>query len=385
MNAFFNDYLVAVQQRVASVKEKCQLLLDKNEQSVDIDLKWKEYVLDELRDANWNRYPDSDHSDIEMKIAHYCGLSSENIVLSPGSASIITTLLNYFALNQRHIVITQPSYSLFDYHCKTYNIKYQPWFLTDQLEYACDRLPELENHSVLIITSPNNPVGNTFDMDYLEFLLNLYPTCIFIVDAVYCEFGNVDYTSLVLKYKNLIVLRSFSKAFPVAGLRLGYLCASSETAEVLKKLFLQFSISYFSLVFARKLLFKEEFMELSRKRVKAICRERERMYESLHSDIFKNTLCVYPSQGNFLLIRVFNKDMFNNLTNGLTLQGIKVLNSDHFALLDNTFRVTIGTPGENSIFLENLKYLVNSAVPSRLVSDQCIPVNRHLWQKFEEM
>ncbi|MBK9108309.1 MAG: aminotransferase class I/II-fold pyridoxal phosphate-dependent enzyme [Saprospiraceae bacterium] len=58
----------------------------------------------------------------------------------------------------------------------------------------------------MIITSPNNPVGNSFDINYLEFLLNLYPESMIIVDAVYCEFGNVDYTPLVMKYKNLIVL-----------------------------------------------------------------------------------------------------------------------------------------------------------------------------------
>ncbi|MBK9109964.1 MAG: histidinol-phosphate aminotransferase family protein [Saprospiraceae bacterium] len=375
MKSFFNDYLLAAKQRISDVNQKYKLLLDKNEQTIDIDLQWKEMVLDELRAAHWNRYPDADHSDIESKIADYCGLKRENIVLSPGSASIITTLLNYFALNRKSIFITQPSYSLFDYHCKTYNIQYQPWFLTDKLEYAYDRLPELGKNSVLIITSPNNPVGNSFDINYLEFLLNLYPESMIIVDAVYCEFGNVDYTPLVMKYKNLIVLRSFSKAFPVAGLRLGYLCAAPETTAALKKLFLQFSISYFSLIFARKMLFTPEFMELSAKRVKAIIKERNLMYEMLQSDEFKNVLYAYPSQGNFLLIKVYNEDLFSKLAESLASNGIKVLNANNFSMLENTFRVSIGTPKENQMFLEILKNIIDNIIQSKSIQAQLLTVN----------
>lgn len=374
MKSFFNDYLLAAQQRVATLQQKCMLLLDKNEQTVDIDTQWKEKVLDDLREADWNRYPDAEHNDIEMKIAAYCGLDAENIVLSPGSASIITTLLNFFALNQKKIVITQPSYSLFDYHCKTYNINYQSWFLTEQLEYDYERLPDLGENSVLIITSPNNPVGNSFDKDYLEFLLNLHPKSLIIVDAVYCEFGNVDFTPLVKKYTNLIVLRSFSKAFPVAGLRLGYLCAAPETTVVLKKLFLQFSISYFSLIFARKLLFTPEFMELSAKRVRAIIKDRDLMYEALHSVEFRNILYAYPSQGNFLLIRVKNTALFSKLMDGLLSRGIKVLNTSNFPMLENTFRVSIGTPKENNMFLENLKSIMDSIIQSKRIHGKLLAV-----------
>ena len=124
---FFSDILQKSPSRITPTKTSSSLLLDKNEQSDDVDFSIKEKVLNSLLNANWNRYPSADCSDIEALVADYCDLDPEHIVLGPGSASIITTLLNYFALNGKRIVIAQPSYTLFDYHCKTYNIPYEPW------------------------------------------------------------------------------------------------------------------------------------------------------------------------------------------------------------------------------------------------------------------
>ncbi len=140
---FFSQMLQTVESRIAITKKSSRFLLDKNEQSDDIDISFKRKVLDSLLNANWNRYPSSDYQDIETKVAEYCHLKTENIVLSAGSASIITTLLDFFALNNKKLVITQPSYSLFDYHCKSYNINYEPWLLSDDLEYDFAKLPEL--------------------------------------------------------------------------------------------------------------------------------------------------------------------------------------------------------------------------------------------------
>ncbi|HMX40921.1 MAG TPA: hypothetical protein PKD78_11355, partial [Saprospiraceae bacterium] len=131
---FFSDNLLTASSRIApsSTSHTGGCRLDKNEQSEDVEAAFKRRVIEKLVAADWNRYPAADHRDIEERVAQYCGLSPENIVLSAGSASLITTLLDYFALQGKHIVITQPSYSLFDYHCKTYNIPYEPWLLSPE-------------------------------------------------------------------------------------------------------------------------------------------------------------------------------------------------------------------------------------------------------------
>lgn len=346
---FFSAQLQKVESRIAPSQNIARFQLDKNEQSNDVDRALKLEVLNKLLEINWNRYPSADHSDIDAKIAEYCGLNPDNIVLSAGSASIITTLLNYLALNQKKIAITQPSYSLFDYHCKTYNIPYTPWMLTPELEFDHAQLPKLDAETVLIITSPNNPVGNSIRPETLEYLLQTNPEACIILDGVYAEFAETDFTPLVKKYENLIVLRSFSKAFPIAGLRLGYLCAAPKTAAILKKLILQFSISPLSLVFARTLLFNPEFLVESKKRVQEIIRERNKLYQALQRDFDDKTLQVFKSEGNFLLIRIFDPLQLENLMADFNRHGIKVLNTSNFPLLQNTFRVSIGSPFENEI------------------------------------
>lgn len=358
---FFSFLLQTSESRIASSKQSSRFLLDKNEQSDDIDINLKKKVLDSLLHANWNRYPASDYKDIECKVAEYCKLKAENIVLSAGSASIITTLLDFFALNKKDIIITQPSYSLFDYHCKTYNINYRPWLLSEDLEYDLQNLPILDSNSVLIITSPNNPVGNTIDIKQLENLLIKNPESMFIVDAVYCEFSETDYTPLIKKHENLIILRSFSKAFPIAGLRLGYLCASAKIAAIIKKLVLQFSITHFSLIFAREMLFNPEFMENAKMRVRAIISERERMYQIIQTEFENTSVHVFKSQGNFLLIRVFDDEAFEKLMSHLTNAGIKILRTSSFTLLRNTFRVSIGNLQENDAFLNCLSKVLKSS------------------------
>lgn len=363
---FFNEVVQKAETRVAHTKQSARLLLDKNEQSDDVNIEIKKRVTKRLLDTNWNRYPDADHRKIEAKVAEYCGLEQENIVLGAGSASLITTLLNYFALNQKHIVITQPSYSLFDYHCKTYGIPYQAWNLTYDLEYDCQNLPRLGSDSVLIITSPNNPTGNTISLATLERLLTQHPESFIILDAVYCEFGAVDMTPLVQKYPNLLVLRSFSKAFPIAGLRLGYLCAAPKTAAIVKKLVLQFSINPFSLIFADEMLQDRAFMENAKKRVRDIIAERERMRRLINHRFGRGVLHAYKSEGNFLLIRIFDHAAFENLMADLPKNGIKVLNTSATPLLKNTFRVSIGTQNENETFFHHLKTsLEQSILPVR--------------------
>ena len=353
-NLFFSDILHNAPSRITPTKTSSSMLLDKNEQSEDVAFSIKQRVLETLMNTDWNRYPAADLSDIEAAVANYCGLNPAHIVLSPGSANIITTLLNYFALNNKHIVIAQPTYTLFDYHCKTYNIQYEPWMLTPELEYDYDNMPVLNPGSVLIITTPNNPVGNSMKREKLEEILANNPQSFVLVDAVYAEFAEEDFTPLVNKYENLMVLRSFSKAFPVAGLRFGYLCAAPLTAAIVRKLMLQFSINPLTQVFAREVMFTPEFQADSRKRVKAIVAERNKLYRYLTYKFDSKALKVFRSEGNFLLMRVFDDAAFAKLMADLENSGIKVLNTSPFPLLKNTFRVSIGSEQENDAFVRCL-------------------------------
>ncbi len=359
MNHFFSKALIAAPARIKTTSTLAHCRLDKNEQSEDVHDHWKEIATQALRASNWNRYPNADLSDIETQVAQYCGLASDQITLGPGSASIITTLLNFFAINGKKIVITHPSYSLFEYHCNTYNIPFTPWLLNESLNFDLQNLPDLDAQSVLIITSPNNPTGNSIDRKNLVKILEQNPETMVIIDGVYTEFAQDDFTTLVNAYSNLMVIRSFSKAFPIAGLRLGYLCADKKLTLLLKKLMLPFSINTFTLCFAREILFRESFMSSSQKRLKQIIAERERMKLKIMSLLLHDQVTVYPSEGNFLLMGVKHDSDHTVLLQLLHQKGIQVLNTSTFALLKNTIRVSIGNRGENDHFLACIASFAN--------------------------
>ncbi len=353
-NNFFNPALTGVSHRIVTTAKDYRLLLDKNEQSLDVPAVLKQKMLSALMETGLNRYPAASLTPLEKKVADYCGLHSENIALAPGSASIITTLLNYFAINRKRIIINQPSYSLFEYHCNTYHIPFEPWLLNNDLQFDVAEMPVPDADSVVIITSPNNPVGNAILPEDLEYLLTTYPDTLFILDAVYCEFGENDYTPWVNDYSNLLVLRSFSKAFPVAGIRLGYLCAQPTMVNVVKKLLLPFSINALTQIFAEKVLFDPCFMEDAKKRVNQTISERERLYRFIRLYFDSEEVTVNASQGNFLLIKFGSEALHKKVIASLDEAQIKVLNTDGQKMLEQSIRVTIGTPNENDMFLDTL-------------------------------
>jgi histidinol-phosphate aminotransferase len=353
-SSFFCPTLSGLSHRIAPAKQNHRLLLDKNEQSLDVPSLLKQNMLAKLMETPLNRYPEADTSRLESKIADYCGLQANQIAAAPGSAAIITTLLNYFGLQRKRIIINQPSYSLFEYHCSTYNIPFEPWNLNENLEFDINSMPVPDDQSVVIITSPNNPVGNAIAPEALEYLLTTYPKTLFILDAVYAEFGEYDFTAWVNQFENLMILRSFSKAFPVAGIRLGYLCATSHLVQVVKKLLLPFSINAFTQAFAHTVLFDTCFMEECRQRVTTLISERERLYRFIRMYFDKSDVQVYASQGNFLLLRFGSNEVFQQVKASFDEALIKTLPVSGHALMQNCIRITVGTALENDLALDAL-------------------------------
>lgn len=353
---YFHPILNTIGNRIVSKGQVAKILLDKNEQPEDIDNVVKRKVLDDLYLADWNRYPEG-YTDIEKGIAAYCGLPQNFIAIAPGSAYLITVLLNYFAINRKHLVIGQPSYTLFNYHCQTYNIEFEPWYLSSDLEFDINTIPELTQNSVVILASPNNPVGNIIETADLEHLLNHPAKPLVVVDAVYFEYSNFDINDLILRYDNLIVLRSFSKAFPAAGIRLGYICAQERVLSSVKKLILLFSINHFTLAYAKEVINNPTLLLGMKNKISKTINERDNLYRNLSK--FAETGLAYSrkSEGNFLLIKIPNASKFDLVMNELSTHGIKVCDTSCIKMLENTFRVSIGTADENEAFLKCMDVL----------------------------
>lgn len=320
--------------------------LHMNEQSADLAAEMKYDVLHQLIHTPWNRYPAAAFGKLEQQVADYCGLQADQIALGPGSAAIIANMLNYFAIQRMDITIVQPTYSLFDHHCRCYGIPYTPWYLNAALEFDYEHLPELDRNSVLIITSPNNPVGNTICEDRLCTLLETFPETLIILDNVYYEFSDTDFAPLLAKYDNLLILRSFSKAFPVAGLRLGYACTNPERAQWLRKISLTFSINHLTLAMAEELLFTPAFQQDARQRVNDIVLRRDGMIQTLRRGLGHAGLEVFNSAGNFILVRLATRALHLSVLESFHQAGIQVLDASGFPCLQNCIRISIGSESE---------------------------------------
>jgi histidinol-phosphate aminotransferase len=332
--------------------------LHMNEQSADLDEVMKYDVLHQLIKTPWNRYPAATFGKLEQQVAEYCGLEAEQIALGPGSAAIIANMLNYFAIQRMDITIVQPTYSLFDHHCRCYGIAYTPWKLNADLEFDYENIPELNANSVLIITSPNNPVGNTICEDRLSELLERFPDTLIILDNVYYEFSDTDFAPLLAKYSNLLILRSFSKAFPVAGLRLGYACTSAERAAWLRKISLTFSINHLTLAMAEELLFTPAFQQEAAARVSEIMMRRDDMIQTLRSN-FNHALEVFNSAGNFILVRIKTPESHSEILESFQHAGILVLDATGFPGLQQCIRISIGNEAECQRVIQTLQQVLH--------------------------
>jgi histidinol-phosphate aminotransferase len=330
-------------------------LLNKNEQSCDTSPKVKRAVLESLKSRSWNRYPEAESTLLNELVAAYAGVAADQIALGAGAASLLGNLLNYFAINGWQIIIPEPSYAFFNHHCKAYNISYTAWGLNHELQYDLNNLPELTEKTVVFIVSPNNPVGNTFPEDKLRFLLKKYPKTIIVLDAVYQEYGKNNFTPLINEYDNLLVLRSFSKAFPAAGLRLGYLCGQAQVISQYKKLVLPYSINHFSQSYAKKLLSMPDLLKAELLNIEKTLYLRKQIYEKLLNEFDTSQLRVFPSEGNFLLLQFTSAAAFSKAVLELNTCNIEVLNTSNHKKLDYSIRVSIGSDNEMKLFYQCIK------------------------------
>lgn len=347
---FFTEGLLRSRGRIASEGSRA-VRLDKNELPFDVADDVKKMVLDQVFKQSWNRYPSANPVEVESLIAASLGLSSDNIVVAPGAANIIVSLLSYFSLAGKCITIVQPSYTLFDYYCKTYGIDYQPWFLNKDLEYDLSTFPTQIPQSVVFIASPNNPVGNVIASADLEWLLQHHQQTIFVVDEVYCEFSGMDFKRLIFRYDNIVLIRSFSKTMSAAGIRIGYLICRPEVAEQIRKLILSFSLNFLSIAFVKVVLSNDKLMASMKDHVKTIVDERDRLYLRL-VDLAPTRFIVKWSSGNFLLVRFASEADHYLLIDLMSHHGISVLDVSNLCLLEHSLRIGVGSVPENDLLVK---------------------------------
>lgn len=287
-----------------------------------------------LGQARLNRYPDL--RPFISALSSYTGYPDQSLVAGAGMDEIITTIFRIFLGPGDRVLIPVPTYNL--YGLATELCAARPIYQERLMGWDVDpRIPECVK--MVFLCSPNNPTGNALTESRVREILEETRAIVFL-DEAYVEFAKKSLIDLVREHDNLVVGRTLSKAFGLAGLRLGYAVAPEWVAREYRRVAPLFSISSPSLAAGVAALQDLDWMS---GRVRNIVQERDRMAESLHLD--------RSSQGNFLYIQTEEKA--RTVVDRLLRKGIIVRDCSSFpGCGNNCLRVTVGRPEENDRFLE---------------------------------
>jgi histidinol-phosphate aminotransferase len=292
----------------------------------------------------------SKEGEVELKeaIGKYVGLPSDYVILGNGSDQIIDLIIRTFLGKDSVAVSIKPTYSMYKWSVNHLGAKYFEIPLREDFSLNVEGILESSkgNKGICFICSPNNPTGNQFELEDVRAIIESFPGLV-LVDEAYVEFAKNSLTKLVKKYKNLIVTRTFSKAFGLAGVRIGYALSNSEiSTAIFEYAQLPYSLNCIGLRLALKVL---EMVDRFKKSIDGLKEEREKLMGRLNSI---KGVRAFKSDANFILFQVMKpyEKVFNDLFDkGVLVRKIgKVLN------LEGCLRVTVGLPYMNDRFIEAL-------------------------------
>lgn len=326
--------------------------LNQNESPFDVPKEIKAELSEKIINLFWNRYPENEAPALKQKLAERYNVRPEQILLGNGSNQLFQTLLTAIINPGDKLLYTPPTFSLYDLYTEIYDGELITVFHPPGEKYPIESvLQEIRKNQpkIILICSPNNPTGFEIDLKVVQDICKTSNGLVFF-DEAYCEFTQQSAIRLLDKCDNLLISRTFSKAFCVAGLRFGYFIAGKEIIEQLRKVNLPYNINVITETIVSVLLSHSDTMQTT---VNYLIKERERVYNELRRF---ESIITFPSRANFLLI----KERHNfNLFEALKKRGVLIRDVGKYPLLEGFQRVTIGFEQENDYFLMVLKDIIS--------------------------
>ncbi|MEM2463615.1 MAG: histidinol-phosphate transaminase, partial [Candidatus Bathyarchaeia archaeon] len=282
-------------------------------------------------------------------IGEYVGLPADNIVVGNGSDDLLERIAHLFLEKGEQAITISPTFPMYRFVVNLQRARLIEVPLKD--DFSLDVSGLLSNITpktkLLFLCSPNNPTANQFKIDEIKFLVESFPGVV-VVDEAYVEFADYSVAPLTKEYENLIVVRTFSKAFGLAGLRLGYCITDIEIIKALSEsVSPPFSVNTVSLKVGAKILENKAMVEEAIRKVRA---EREKLVKALN-DI--NGVKAFNSKTNFVLFRT--EKPLNDIYNGLLRKEVLVRKIGDVLSFQNCFRATVGLPWMNDKLIDALK------------------------------
>lgn len=322
----------------------CSVKLDANEGNKDL---FKDLIKDIGDDFYLNLYPDDNYTELKEAIVNYIGCKIENISVGNGSSELLDLCVKTFVDTNELILSLDPTFSMYSIYAKIVNSRYigagEGNDFTINVDDVIKSIEE-NDPKLTIICNPNNPTGTTIKRDDVLRIVKSTDNVV-IVDEAYMEFSNESVVDEIENYDNLIVVKTMSKAFSMAGIRTGYLIANEELVKTIEKVRPPYNLNSISALLATKALKQKDKMLSYVENLKV---EREKIYEKLLDMGVK----AYKSGANF----VFFSSKVDNLAEKLIDNDVLIRKFG--GKLDNYYRVTVGSPKENEAFLNAMKKIV---------------------------
>ena len=302
-------------------------------------------------DNGVNRYPDPQQVSVKEALSDLKGgISVNQILLGNGSDEVLDLIFRAFCEpKQDNIITLPPTYGMYKVLANINNIEEREVLLTKNFEPSVEQILKAsdEQSKILFLCSPNNPTGNSFSTKTVEELLTKFKGLV-VIDEAYIDFSvEKSWLDRLNEFSNLIITQTLSKAYGMAGIRLGICYASSEIITILNKIKPPYNINELTQKKALKKLLNKNKVQHE---IEKILEQRKKLIEKLASISFIEK--IYPTDANFILIKV---DDALKRYNQLIAKGIVIRNRTTQPLCENTLRLTVGTIGENKKLIEALK------------------------------
>jgi histidinol-phosphate aminotransferase len=294
-------------------------------------------------------YPE--YSSLEESIASYVSLEPFQILPVNGSDEGIKLLFDCFTSKSRNAIIPKPSFSMFWVYAQSANAKiYSPEYNSDFSFPAEKVLSKISKKTgIVVICSPNNPTGTSIKKNDLIRVLEkmrLLNSGIVLVDEAYAEFSGKSFIPLLKKFDNLVIARTFSKAFGLASLRVGYLASDEKLISLIRKAYSPYAVNYFASEAVKAVLSDKKYMLDYVAEIKCNRKELERFFVSKNVSFVK-------SNANFLLADFGSSKDF--IFNSFKSKGILVRKMTSSALPEGMVRITIGDIRKNKFLISALE------------------------------
>ena len=299
-----------------------------------------------------NRYPDPQQRGLKATLAEQKGIKEENILLGNGSDEVLDLLFRAFCEpKQDNIITLPPTYGMYKVLSGINLVENREVLLTNDFQPNVSEIKKAinEHTKLLFICSPNNPTGNSFSTKSISELLNFFNGLV-VIDEAYIDFSSEEsWTSKLAEFPNLIITQTLSKAYGMAGIRLGICIASAEIIEVVNKIKPPYNVNQLT---QEKATTRVLDLNSVKNEVNEILAERTKLEEALKTVSFVEK--IYPTDANFILAKVDDATLRYKQ---LLAKGVVVRNRTTQPLCENTLRFTVGSAVENKTLAEALKMI----------------------------